>query len=905
MKVTRRQLLKGAGAAAGTAAATTVLGTAGCASQEERLDAQRSLPVDRVVRTTCSPNCTGSCGQLAFVRDGNVVKVQQAADYPDEAYNPRGCMKGISYHLLIHGPDRITTPLVRDGERGSGKFREASWDEVLDRIADELRRIGETWGWDSIHVFGQVPGSGYVQKGANYRACAALGMSHGTSFDFNGDLPMGMPITFGVQNAEHEAKDWANSRFILLVGANPVETRIPDVHFMLDAAERGARLVVVDPTFSGTASKADAWVRIKPGTDAAFGLALARQVVEDGRADWDFMRTYTDAPLLVRTDTGRRLRADELAAGEARDPGPAAGVGLGEYGRGAPPVGETPAVWNVSPEAEAAARAAAAAADGSVEAPHYVVWDTAAGEPVIVGTDRLGLPEGVDAALEGTFTVKLADGSWERVTPGWSLVAAELDTWTPERAEQVTGVPADEIVAVAQAYSAERPAAVIMGGGSNHWFHGDLNGRAFALLAALTGNIGRSGGGFSVYVGQYKVRVDTSPWWFAGEKKANVVASVYFVRGRTETMNENVHYPENGWKALVCTFANMFLQSMDVNRLHETLDGCELVVLVDHQMTDTARWADIVLPAATWYEKTDLTATPLHPYLQLQRAAVPPVGESKTELWMWQEIVKRIDPAAYAEYFDMTEDDAIEAMLARGGFAEGITLQQLKAGPVRLKVPDPDIAFVQQVDELAPFPPVSLPAPYEATAAFIPTRRIELYKEEARFRELGETVPTWKAPHDDGVHDPVDYPISILSPHSKWRIHSSYANVAWFNEITGGRAPVLLHPDTAAERGIAEGDLVELANSRGSVRAWAHVSEAARPDTATLFEGWWSRQLGGGKSVNELTSSEVNPIHEIHYVPNMWCPSTGWKDCRCEVTRVAAGAAVGDGQARSEEVDDG
>ena len=98
-----------------------------------------------------------------------------------------------------------------------------------------------------------------------------------------------------------------------------------------------------------------------------------------------------------------------------------------------------------------------------------------------------------------------------------------------------------------------------------------------------------------------------------------MVASVYFVRGRTETMNEAVPYPKNGWKALFCTFANMFIQAMDVNRLHETLDGCELVVVVDHQLTDTARYADIVLPAATWYEKSDLTATPLHPYRSSRR----------------------------------------------------------------------------------------------------------------------------------------------------------------------------------------------------------------------------------------------------------------------------------------------
>ena len=877
MSLTRRQFIKGAGVVAGTAAVGAALGGAADRVLAARDDPLRSLPVDRVVRTTCSPNCTGSCGQLAFVRDGNIVKVQQAADYPDKAYNPRGCMKGISYHLLVHGPDRIKTPLIRDGDRGSGTFREATWEEVLDRIASEFKRIGDTWGWDTVHVFGQVPGSGYIQKGANYRACAALGMTHGTSFDFNGDLPMGMPITFGVQNAEHEAKDWANSRFILAVGANPLETRIPDAHFLEDAVERGARLVVVDPTFSATASKADAWLRIKPGTDAAFGLALCRRVIETGKADWDFMRTYTAVPLLVRADTGKRLRADELAPGQAHDPGPAAGVGLGAYGHKALPAGTAPEVPGAVPPA----------ADAPPP-PRFVIWDNTSKQPVVVGTERLGVPEGVDAALEGTFTVTLADRTQVEVTPGFALVRSELEAWTPEHAADITGIPAEQIVQVADAYAAERPAAIIMGGGTNHWYHGDLNGRALALLAALTGNIGRSGGGYSVYVGQYKVRVDTSPWWNIGDKKAKVVPTIYFVRGRTDTMHKGVPFPKNGWKALFCTFANMFIQAMDVNRLHQTLDGCELVVVMDHQMTDTAKWADIVLPATTWYEKTDLTATPLHPFLQIQQPAIPPVGEARSELWVWQELIKRIDPAAFAASFDMTEEQAIEAILAKGGAkggpTEGITLDQLRAGPVRLKVPDPDVAFVRQVNELLPFPPRSLPAALAATAAFIPTRRIEFYKEEDRFLAAGETVPTFKPPHDDEIHDPAQFPLFLLSPHSKWRIHSSYANVAWLNEITSGRAPVLLSPQTAAERGIAEGDLIEIKNTRGAVRAWAHVTEAALPGTATLFEGWWSTQLGAGKSVNELTSSEVNPIHEVHFVPNMWAPSTGWKDCRCEVT---------------------
>jgi anaerobic selenocysteine-containing dehydrogenase len=833
--VDRRSFLKGAAVAGGVATAGAYAGT----RPEVGEAATVSVPVDKVVRTTCSPNCTGSCGQLAFVRDGRIVKVQQAADYPDEVYSPRGCMKGLSYHLHVYGEDRILTPLIRTGARGDGQFRSATWEEALDRVADGLRSIGERHGWDTIHVFGQVPGSGYVQKGANYRACALLGMTHGTSFDFNGDLPMGMPITFGVQNAEHEAKDWANSRFLLLVGANPIETRIPDAHFLFDAAERGARIVVADPTFSGTAAKADTWLQIAPGSDAAFGLALAHTIVDEELADLAFMRAYTDAPLLVRRDSGKRLRSAELTGGTGR-----------------------------------------AGDDGG-----YVVWDAAAGRAVPVTTARLGLPAGVDAALDGRYEVALGDGTTAECEPGFAAVVRELARFAPERSASITGLAPEMVRKVARAYATESPAAILMGGGANHWYHGDLPGRAFALCAALTGNIGRSGGGFSVYVGQYKVRVDTSPWWSPDGKKAKVVPSIYFLRGRTETMHPDVPYPENGWHGLFCTFANMFVQSPDLNRLYETLDELDLIVVVDHQMTDTVRYADVVLPAATWYEKYDLTATPLHPFLQLQQPAIDPVGESRSEVWMWREIVRRIDPVLASTYFDVDEREAIEMILAAGGPAEGVTFADLEAGPVRLRVPDPDIPFIEQIEQRVPFPPRSLPAPLDATRKFVPTGRIEFYKDFDRFLEAGEQVPTYKRPHDDGAHDPEAFPLTLLSPHSKWRIHSTYANNPWLLEIHGGKPPVLLHPDDARSRGIRDGDPIEIFNDRGSCVAYASVTEAARPGTATLHEGWWPRFFRRGKGVNELTSSAVNPIHEVHYVANMWAPSTGWKDCRCEVRR--------------------
>ena len=836
MTVSRRGFLTGgAVGVAATAAGAVVPGVVDAGPTDD------SLGVDRIVRTTCSPNCTGSCGQLAFVRNERIVKIQQAADYPEPEYSPRGCMKGLSYHQLIYGEDRITTPLIRTGERGSGQFREATWEEALDKVAEGFKAIGERYGWDAIHVFGQVPGSGYVHKGANYRAAALLGLTHGTSFDFNGDLPMGMPITFGVQNAEHESKDWANSKFLLVVGANLLETRIPDAHFVFDAVAAGARLIVVDPVYSSTATKADNWLNIKAGTDAAFALALAATIVEEGLADLDFMRTYTDAPLLVRADTGKRLLASDLDAGiDAADP----------------------------------------------TARRYVVWDQTTSTAVVIPIDRLGLPDGIDAALDGSHPVTLADDTTVEVSPGFVHVTAELEGFTPELTAEITGLDPELVRKVARAYATADPAAILMGAGSNHWYHGDLTGRAFALCAALTANIGRSGGGFSVYVGQYKVRVKWGKWTSPGDVKAKIVPSIYFLRGPTETMHPDIPYPESGYKGLFCTFANMFVQSPDVNRLYETLDGLDLIVVVDHQHTDTVNYADVVLPTASWYEKKDLTATPLHPYLQLQQETVKPIGDSRTELWMWREIIRRIDPAMAEEWFDVTEDDAIRMMLEPGGPTEGITLEQLEAGPVRLNVPDPDVAFVEQIRDLVPFPPESLPAPLEKTREFVPTGRIEFYKDDDLFLELDEQVPTYRPPYDEQTQSAETYPLRLLTPHSKWRIHSTYSNLPWLEEVHGGKPRVLISPLDAEERGIADGDEIEVKNDRGRVVAWAKVSEAAARGTATLTEGWWPRYFAAGKGVNELTSSAVNPIHEIHFVANMWSPSTGWKDCLCEVRRV-------------------
>lgn len=128
---------------------------------------------------------------------------------------------------------------------------------------------------------------------------------------------------------------------------------------------------------------------------------------------------------------------------------------------------------------------------------------------------------------------------------------------------------------------------------------------------------------------------------------------------------------------------------------------------------------------------------------------------------------------------------------------------------------DPDVPFLAQIRDLAPFPPRSLPAPLTATQRFVPTGRIEFSKEEERFLASGQQVPTHLDPHDDGVHDPDASPSHILSPHSKWRIHSAYGNNPWLAEIHGDRPNVMIHP--AAARPTAA-ELVRAARRRHAAR---------------------------------------------------------------------------------------
>ena len=343
--ITRRTFVKAGSAAALTAMGMGALGAASGIPAAKAL-AESAPPEGEWVRTTCAPNCTGACGMKAFVHDGQIKMISQAADYPFERYNPRGCLKGISINTMIHGSERLTAPLVRNEQ--TGELEETDWDTALDIAAQKLRDIAEKYGPDSIGVIWQVQGTGHVQKGALVRLTNMMGWSAIGGYELNGDLPMFWPETFGCQSEELESYCWEDSRYTMIFGSNPMVTRLPDSHFLNYSREAGGKVVCFDPNYSATAEKSTEWVRIKPDTDAAFALAAARVIIDEGLYDQPFCKNFTDLPLLIDTATGKRLLARDVAGLSAID---------------APDYRET-----------------------------YVAWDEAAGAPVAVAPSIWAAP---------------------------------------------------------------------------------------------------------------------------------------------------------------------------------------------------------------------------------------------------------------------------------------------------------------------------------------------------------------------------------------------------------------------------------------------------------------------------------------------------------------------------------
>lgn len=818
--------------------------------------AQSAPPEGAWYRTTCSPNCTGACGTKAFVHDGKIKMINAAADYPDAQYNPRGCLKGLSINTLVHGPDRLLHPLVKDDE--SGELKETDWDSALDTAAKKLNEVADKYGADSIAVIWQVQGTGHIQKGSIIRLTNMMGWSAIGCYEMNGDLPMFWPETFGCQSEELESYCWEDSRYTMIFGSNVMTTRLPDAHFLNRSREAGGKVICFDPNYSTTAEKSDEWIQLKPDTDGAFALAVAKTIIDEDLADLHFLTGFTDLPILIDVESGKRILADNVS-------------GL-----------------------------------SAIAAPDYRQTYVISRNGVLTSLDPEHIGNTPDADLDIELDIPMKDGSTVHAKSAFKLLKERLADYTPEAAAQITGVPAETIERIARECATTKPMHIIFGGAATQWYHGDLKGRSCALIAALTGNIGQLGGGISTYVGQYKTRFNTASWFLPPKLNKKSTCFNYAVTGRTDTMTAT--FPKSGIKAFVIGWGNPFEQHDVDNWLRRAREDGEIecVVVLDFQHTKTVDYSDVTLPSTSWYEKLELTTTPLHPYVQIQQRMVDPPGEARDEIWICKELACRLNPDLADQWpvFDAdrsqeVSEDVCTLLLKKGGFpVEHITLEELREGPAKLAHENPGekkIPFWSQIHEGKPFPTLSRPNAIEVTAKFVKSGRIEFYRDEDTFLELDEQLPCYKPAFEDTEYkaDPEareKYPYAYITRNSVFRVHSTYVNNPFMLELQDEMPKVWMNPEDAKASGVGVGDIVEVYNSRGKVQG-ALITDTGMHTGQVIFDqGWWSRYTGD-ESYNSLIYPWINPTNEVYYVSSVWSPNMAWNECVCNVRLLEKGGA--------------
>jgi len=736
----------------------------------------------RLIRTVCDPNCHASprCGITAHVENGRIVKIEPGA-FPLPEYDRRVCAMGMARLEYQYHEDRLRFPLRRVGERGQGRWRRISWDEAFDLLAERLRKLAEQYGSRSLAFFTGSGAAGVLTRGSAQRFAAAIGGTAHRAGGVDYGVPKGLEYMFGVPASTyfrpggHEMADAVNSRMILLWGGNGADTRLVDFHFIMAAQQRGAKLVCIDPNRSATAQRADQWISPRPGTDTALALGLLDEILRQGWQDDAFLRRHTNAPFLVRRDNGAFLRQAELSDGNAAD-----------Y-----------SVWDPSLEC--------AAAQGNCDAP----------------------------ALHGSYRFTLADGSAIDCAPAFELLRELGRNYSAERAGAITGLPAQTIRDLAREFALRKPAAIRIGYGVDRWYYSDYTARAAANLIVATGNIGVPGGGISVHDGTYAAPLNLHPFRSPGGREAATLDVVSLMKA----IERGDPYPV---RALWLSASNMFNQT-SANRarvLSAIVPKLDLLVVVDHFMTDTAALADVVLPACTIFEKKDLVAGM---FLQLQRRAVEPEGESKSD---WDIFAGLAAPMGLGKYFAGAPEQYLREMIETDHpLLQGITLDRLEGE---------DAVLLNRPRE-----------PYVAFTDFkfkTPSGRIELYKEDLVGH--GAELPYYHEPVEASPANPLyeRFPLTLLFSHSRHRIHSTFANLPKFKQLEP-EPMVEIHPADAAHRAIANDQRVRVYNERGSVCLKARLSADLKPGVVVIAEGSWVKDFPAGDPYS-LTHELVSPTSE-------------------------------------------
>ncbi|MFC1986588.1 molybdopterin-dependent oxidoreductase [Chloroflexota bacterium] len=436
---------------------------------------------------------------------------------------------------------------------------------------------------------------------------------------------------------------------------------------------------------------------------------------------------------------------------------------------------------------------------------------------------------------------------------------------TPQWAEAITTVPAEVIANLAREYATRKPAALIASWGPARSAMGEQYSRAANVLTAITGNIGIPGGYAAGFMRAYSSRETKGPRGPRNPVEQGAPLrkdSLYKLRGGTNPTSARIHtskicdailrgraggYPTD----IKLVYAgNLVSSCLNTHRAAEALKSVEFVVIHEQSMTPTAKFADILLPANTFMERSDIAPPWLgSPYYIYLNKVIDPLYETKSDLEICRELSKKLGiPEAFG---DETEDEMLRKLASnRNDIPDYDTLKH--DGVLKIKMPEPIVSFKKQIEdpEHNPFPTLS--------------GKIEIYSEHLAemnnpmIPPIPKYIETWES-----YNDPLakKYPLQVITPHPKRSTHSILYNVPWLREVEEHK--VWINPTDAAARNIRDGDSVLVFNDRGKVFIPARVTKRIMPGVVCLYEGGWynpdEEGIDHGGCANVLTKDEHSP----------------------------------------------
>jgi len=696
--------------------------------------------------------------------------------------------------------------------------------------------------------------------------------------------------TWGTAFVDGTSDDWHRADTLIFWHSNPVVTRIPDAHFATEARYSGRTLVTVSPDLSPSAIHASLWINPRPGTDSALALGVARSLIERNALDEAYVREQTDLPFLVREDTGRFLRQSDMSRNGREDIFYVADLHSGRIVE-AP---GTPGQW----------------------------------------TDSLDLGDLIPA-LEGRFEAKTLDGP-ATVRPVMERLRERLTSYTPEHVANVTGVGIETQERLAELLANSQRTLIYATWGSCKAYHADLLQRSLILLSALRGQHGRTGSGlrFAAWLPfeGANALVGAEPPWLQRQMirfykppprmieqairdlsrtKLTWTPSHLFLyvhgglAAAQDQSLENLDLPrpapeyfreslDRGWMAprppadrpprvLVTSGVNP-LRRWPLPQVVERVlwPKLSLIVAIDPHLSTTGLKADLVLPAASYYEKRGIKyAIALTPYIVIGDRAVTPLGESKPEWEIMALLARRLQERArerglggdlvsigdrFTEngLFGPKDDEAVLDRILRGSSStRGIGWNEArKAGAIQVRsiggwgITSGIGSEIEPQGSLTP----SRIHVEEKHAWPTLTGRQQFYLDHPWFFEADEVLPRWKPLPGSGQQR---YPILLTGGHTRWSIHAIWRCEPRLLRLQRGEPSMWMSVEDSRARGIDDNSLVLVRNEHGEFRVRARISPAVAPGEAIIYHAWEPFQFPSWRGNMEVVASPYKPLHLV------------------------------------------